>query len=38
MDKNLQNHKYGATVSATKEDLINLPEFAQTLFKQYQER
>ena len=36
MDKNLQNHKYGETVSATKEDLLNLPEIVQTLFEQYQ--
>ena len=36
MDNNLQNHKYGETVSATKEDLLNLPEIVQTLFEQYQ--
>jgi len=36
MDKHLQNHKYSETVSATKEDLLNLPEIVQTLFEQYQ--
>ena len=36
MDNNLLNHKYGETVSATKEDLLNLPEIVQTLFEQYQ--